>query len=773
MQSYISLGFSRMSQKSNIATDIMTARYFLEKRVFHMMVSPSKLYVLLACLVFLCAAVSKAMEQKSQELKRGRCAVQCTVTDSQAVKSFRELRNTARLVYNSQLPNISKADDCHDFEIEKNLGKAGMEFVWASRHTEPFISLEKDFKRFAVAISNQLVRHIRISVSCMVRTTTTHYKMNVMEAVASTLLIDVSESIGTVCFKANDQYDQRCCKARKSGTAIHCDLQEQSVNIWLKLLRDFTVFVTYLVYFYITFFISAPYFNTNRRSVNDQIKLSRSDLMDCLHVYFEANRNLFQASPWKQRLGHFLSGVFIVPFVFYIILAFRFTCDWPHFLFPYFGPFHLMCSICYFVREGIKLLPPSKSPETEQSTEQQSSHNSCFICALLPREERYVAEVRDSHVKAMDWHLKLLPRAICMIWKRLFEKFCQYTILSQYMAVAVASVFFIIPVFAVYIVCSFTWGLICFIQVFVYFVYFKLRHVHYPSLSSRFSVFDRRPCLAFSFNLIINGLAFIGFLFIGVVTSTFIVRVAVYFIMLLSLDHENYLTLVAGIFLVIYYVCHSIRSVASKYGHLKLVLFKCYTKHPQHKHVRQANQDCQEQELKIPSDLYMKVCDKVDLKAVNFLLMVRDLVVVLSFVFIVIACVIIFGPRPGEINSFFKGLVTMVIGLAPRVSTLLSSSETDKEKKRMELENQVQGVVEEYFQELVENQDERFGREDIHQSRESDEEEGGLFRGSFWAKCHKRWLQRHSMEENMLSGQCELLSNGDIQQRITSLNLWI
>ena len=714
----------------------------------------SKFILLLASSAFLCVAVvSDALEQKSQELKRG-CAVQCTVTDSQEVKSFRELRNTARLVYfqvYSTLPNISKADDCHDFEIDKNLGKAGMEFVWASSHAEPFFTLEEDFKRFALAISNDLVRHLRISVSCMVMNTTTPCKRNAVEAVASTLFINVSESIGTVSYKANDEFDHHCCKAKKSGTTIYCDLQEQPASIWSKLLLGLPIFIALLVYFYIIFVICVPYVTTNRRSIDaGQIKVSRSDVMDCLHVYCEANRNqLFQAFPWTQRLGGLLYHVGIVPCVFHVSLAFHFTCGWPSFLSLRFSPFYLMFYICNLVREVIIFSVPA--PE---SAEQQSSHNSaCFICLLLHKAFGFVPEVHDSYVKALDFHLKLLPRAILVGWKCLFKKFCQYTVLSPCGPVAVASVFLVIPVLAVYIVCSLVWVLLCTCLVLLPFYDFKSWYVHNFCLSSRFSVFDRRPYLAVFFDSSFHVSCFVGLISIGVVTSHFLVYVAVYSVMLLSLDHENYLT-ATSIFLVIYYVCYCIRSLASKYGHLKLVLYECFTKHPQYEHVRQANQDCnieggkEEQELRIPGDLYKKACHKVELKALNLLWTLRDLVAFLSFVSIVIACVMIFGPPPGEMNTLFKVLITLAIGLAPRVSTLLSSSKTDKKKTRKELKNQVQGVVEEYFQELVENQDEKFGREDIHQSRESNEEEGGLFRGSFWAKC-QQWLQRHSMVENM------------------------
>ena len=735
----------------------------------------SKFILLLASSAFLCVAVvSDALEQKSQELKRG-CAVQCTVTDSQEVKSFRELRNTARLVYfqvYSTLPNISKADDCHDFEIDKNLGKAGMEFVWAfSSHAEPFFTLKEDFKRFALAISNDLVRHLRISVSCMVMNTTTPCKRNAVEAVASTLFINVSESIGTVSYKANDEFDHHCCKAKKSGTTIYCDLQEQSASIWSKLLLDLPIFIAIVVYFYIIFFIYFPYATTNRRSIDaGQIKVSRSDVMDCLHVYCEANRNrLFQAFPWTQRLGGLLYHVGILPCVFHVSLAFHFTCGWPSFLSLHFTPFYLMFYICNLVREVIIFLP---APE---SAEQQSSHNSaCFICLLLHKAFRFVPEVHDSYVKALDFHLKLLPRAILVGWKWLFKTFCQFTVLSPCGPVAVASVFLVIPVLAVYIVCSLVCVLCCTCLVLLPFYDLKLWYVHNVCLSSRFSVFDRRPYLAMFFNSFLYGSCVVGLVSIGVVTSHFLVYVAVYSVMLLSLDYENYLT-VTSIFLVIYYVCYCIRSLASKYGHLKLVLFKCYTKHPQYEHARQANQGCnikggkKEQELRIPGDLYKKACHKVELKALNLLWTLRDLVAFLSFVSIVIACVMIFGPPPGEMNSLFKVLITLAIGLAPRVSTLLSSSKTDKKKKRKELKNQVQGVVEEYFQELVENQDERVGQENIHQSGEPNDGEGGPFRMSFWSKCHERWLQRHSTEENIPSHQSELFSTGDIQQWTSSV----
>ena len=717
----------------------------------HCKMASSKFNLLLASSAFLCVVVvSNALEEKSHELKGG-CPVQCTVTDSQEVESFRELRNTARLVYfrvNSSLSNISKADDCHDFEIDKNLGKAGMEFVWASSHAEPFFILNKDFKRFALAISTDLVGHLRISVSCMVMNTTTPYKRNAVEAVVSTLLINVSESIGTVCYKANDQFDHHCCKAKKSGTTIHCDLQEQSASIWSKLLLDVAKFIGFFIYLYILFFVSDSYFNTNRRSVDGQIAVSRSDVMDCLHVYCEANRNLlFRAFPWTQRLGQFLYNAVVVPCVFNVNLAFHFTCGWPSFLSAHFAPLHLILYICYLVREVIRFLP---APE---SAEQQSLQNfACLICLLLLKA-CFVPEAVHDHVKAVDFHLKLLPRAILVGWKCLFKKFCQYTILSPCGPVAVASVFLVIPVFAVYMVCSLVCVLVCTCRVLLPAFYDDKSCYVRSSLSSRFSVFDRRPRLALSFNSFLFTFSLMGLLNVGAVTSYFLVHVVAYSVMLLSLDHENYLTATC-IFLVIYYVCHCFRTLASKYGHLKLVLFECYTKHPQNEHVRQANQDCnieggrKEQELKIPGDLYMKVCDKVELKAVNLLLMVRDLVVFLSFVFIVIACVMIFGPLPGEINSFFKVLITLAIGLAPRVSTLLSSSKTDKKKKRKELETQVKRVVEEYFQELAEKQGERVGQEDIYLSDESNDEEGGPFRMSFWSKC-QRWLQRHSMVENM------------------------
>lgn len=50
---------------------------------------------------------------------------------------------------------------------------------------------------------------------------------------------------------------------------------------------------------------------------------------------------------------------------------------------------------------------------------------------------------------------------------------------------------------------------------------------------------------------------------------------------------------------------------------------------------------------------------------------------------VVTACVIIFGPRPGGMSSLVKALVALVIGFAPNVATFLSSSKTDKKKKRM------------------------------------------------------------------------------------------
>ena len=762
----------------------------------HCKMASSKFFLLLASSAFLCVAVVlNALTKKSEELERG-CAVQCTVTDSQAIKSFRELRNTARLVYfrvNSSLSNISQADDCHDFEIDKNLGKTGMEFVWASRHTEPFISLKGDLKLLALAISKQLVRHLRISVNCMVMNTTTSY--NAVEAVASTLLINVSESKGTVCYKTSYQYGRyHCCKRRQdeSGklTTIQCGLQERSVNTWLEILRFITnAFLSVVGCFYFFKYTFRIFFNltSNWQSVDDrrQIEVSRGDVMDCLHVYWKAIRshfpasNLYQAFPWTQRLSQFIYGAVIVPCVFYVTLAFHFAFGFSEFINMLSLWFVIPCFICYFVRQAFSLMPE------QESDNQQLLHGfQCSICELAkePSAAEMRANPRTSHeVKTL--HLQLLPRIIWEECKKCTE-FLQHKFPSPVRSRKVAFFFRQFLVGFLLLFC-FVFIAICrFVLIYPFSFWFG--HMRYCLVSSQCSLFDRGPRVANFFKwflLALSGVAILGLFQICYLTSNFLVHVVVYLVMLLTLDHEKHISYAAGIFLAIYYVCHCIKSLASKYGNLKLVLVKCYTKHPRYKHVRQADQ-----ELRIPCDLYMKACDKIEPKATNFLLMLRNLVFFLSFVLIVIACVMIFGPRPGEINSFVKVLITLAIGLAPRVSTLLSSSETDKEKKRKQLKNQVKGFVDEYFQELrmelenqvkgvaeecvlelEENQDERVGRDDIHQSHEPNEEEGGPLCRSFWSKC-QRQLRRQSMEEFRPSDQYKPVSTtGDSKQFISSV----
>ena len=744
----------------------------------HCKMASSKFFLLLASLAFLCVAVVlNALTKKSEELERG-CTVQCTVTDSQAVKSFRELRNTARLVYfrvNSSLSNISKADDCHDFEIDKNLGKAGMEFVWASSHAEPFFSLEGDLKRLALVIPNHLVEHLRISVSCMVRNSTTLYKMNVVEAVASTLLIDVSESIGTVCYNTSYKSHHYCCKQRQdeSGklTTVQCDLQERSANIWLEVLRFIIIaFSSVVGNYYFSKYTYRIFFNltSNWQSVDDrrQIELSRGDVMDCLHVYWEAIRNhfpasnLYQAFPWTQRLSQFIYGAVIVPCVFYVTLAFHFAFGFSEFMISLWTL--IPCFICYFVRQAFSLMP---EPESDN---QQLPHGfQCSICELAK-----LGSAAEEHASP-TLHLKLLPLIISEDRKKIAE-FLQHIFPSPDKSRKVVFYFRHFLVGFLFLFCFVFVAIGRFILVCPFSFWFG--HMRYCFVSSQCSVFDRSSRVANFFKWllwVLSVVAILGFFQIGYITSYSLVHVVVYLVMLLTLDYEEHLFYAAGIFLVIYYVCHCIRSLASKYGNLKLVLFECYTKHPRHEHVRQADHDCnieegeKEQELRIPYDLYMKACDKIEPKIGNVILMVRNLFVFLSFVLVVMACVMIFGPRPGGIYSLVQVLVALVISLLPRVTTLLSSSKTDKKKKRMELENQVKGIVEEYFQELVENQDERVEQEDIHQSGDPNDEEGGPFRMSVWAKC-LRWLQRHPVEKTRPSDQYEPVSTTDDIQQWTS-----